>query len=49
MYFIFIIRIGHCSEGLKRLGSDVEEAIATSNYHLAANSLHEAGLSICFV
>ncbi|KAK6106448.1 Sec8 exocyst complex component specific domain family protein [Brugia pahangi] len=31
-------------EGLNRLGSEVEAAMATSNYHLAANSLNEADL-----
>uniref|UniRef100_A0A915Q215 Exocyst complex component Sec8 n=1 Tax=Setaria digitata TaxID=48799 RepID=A0A915Q215_9BILA len=33
-------------EGLNRLGSEVEEAMATSNYHLAATSLNEAGYDI---
>uniref|UniRef100_A0A8R1U1L6 Exocyst complex component Sec8 n=2 Tax=Onchocerca TaxID=6281 RepID=A0A8R1U1L6_ONCVO len=31
-------------EGLIRLGSEVEAAMAASNYHLAANSLNEADL-----
>ncbi|KAM3721221.1 Exocyst complex component [Dirofilaria immitis] len=31
-------------EGLNRLGSEVEAAMATSNYRLAANSLNEADL-----